>query len=623
MVSKDLPPRAEDSPAAIAPPIELHGVIDGFRLPACINGWVIKREGGRFATDLRVEVRRGNVVLVAVPTSGPREDVTGDSTIPAAFAIDCDGIATGAELLDGSLRVVVTDGQGDTSPLEFYAPTREAAQRAIETAALRTADTPSADAVLEALARNPSLPAAAATAIAHARRLLAGASQSPQIAARTQSSSGPRIAFIGAGSTVFAKTLLGDILSEPELAASRICLYDIDAERLRVSEIVANRIVQALDSPAQIEATMDLGRALDGADYAINMIQVGGYRPCTATDFDIPKRFGLRQTIADTLGVGGIMRGLRTIPVLLDMAREMERRCPDVLHLNYVNPMAMNCWALRRASPIQTIGLCHSVQGTAAELARDIGVPVETIDYTVAGINHMAFYLKITCNGEDLYPRIRQVVAEGRVPAHNRVRYDMLGRLGYFVTESSEHFAEYVPWYIKRDQPALLDRFNIPLDEYPRRCEAQIAEWDGLSQSLLDPARALPVTPSHEYGARIIHARQTGQPTVIYGNVPNAGLIDNLPEDCCVEVPCLVDANGVQPVRVGPLPLQLAALMQTNINVQALTVEAALTGRRDHVYHAAMLDPHTAAELSLDEITGLVDEMLAAHRDWLPAALFE
>jgi alpha-galactosidase len=284
--------------------------------------------------------------------------------------------------------------------------------------------------------------------------------------------------------------------------------------------------------------------------------------------------------------------------------------------------MAMNCWALARSSRIRTVGLCHSVQGTAAELAQDIGVPVDSIDYLAAGINHMAFYLRFARNGEDLYPRIRQVAAEGRVPPHNRVRYDLLNRFGYFVTESSEHFAEYVPWYIKQSRKELIQRLNIPLDEYPRRCELQIADWTDQARRLQDPSHPMSVKRSNEYGGRIINAIETGEPTVIYGNVPNAGLIDNLPQEACVEVPCLVDGSGLHPVHIGRLPLQLAALMQTNVNVQALTVEAALTGRREHVYHAAMLDPHTAAELDLDQIIRLVDDLLLTHRPWLPDTLF-
>ncbi len=457
----------------------------------------------------------------------------------------------------------------------------------------------------------------------------------------------PKITFIGAGSTVFAKNLLGDILSYPELANSTISLHDIDPERLRTSAIVAQKIAEALDARPTIEATTDRRQALAGADYAIAMFQVGGYRPSTVIDFDIPKKYGLRQTIADTLGIGGIMRALRTIPVLLDMARDMEDLCPQVTFLQYVNPMAMNMWALDRASTIRSVGLCHSVPHTAGELAADIGVPIEEIDYLVAGINHVAFFLKYERKGQDLYPAIRKVMSEGRMPPTNRVRYKLFEKFGYFVTESSEHLSEYVPWFIKRDRPDLIDAFNIPLDEYITRCEFQLAGWEALRQvfeqenvrfrvlkegdeaedvrtdgSERDMNRVLDhllqIKRSVEYGSQIIYAQETGQPAAIYGNVGNHGLIDNLPAGCCVEVPCLVDRQGIQPTHIGALPLHLAALMQTNINVQALTVEAALTHKRDHIYHAAMLDPHTAAELDLDQITALVDDLIEAHGDWLP-----
>lgn len=439
----------------------------------------------------------------------------------------------------------------------------------------------------------------------------------------------PKITFIGAGSTVFAKNLLGDILGFPELAESHIVLHDIDEERMRTSEIVAHKVAQAVNAKPTITTSLDRRAALDGADYAICMIQVAGYKPGTVVDFEIPKKYGLRQTIADTLGIGGIMRGLRTIPVLLDMCADMEQLCPDVTFLNYVNPMAMNCWAINEASNISTVGLCHSVQGTAHQLARDLNIPYEEINYLSAGINHMAFYLTfehVTANGgpedssgrTDLYPALQQVIADGRVPNWNKVRYEMLKRLGYFVTESSEHFSEYTPWFIKRDRPDLIKEFNIPLDEYISRCENQIAAWDQMRSIFEAEDVPLAVERSEEYGSLIIHSMETGQPRVIYGNVPNYGLIDNLPKDCCVEVPCLVDRNGIQPTQIGSLPPHLAALMQTNINVQALTVEAALTGKREHIYHAAMLDPHTAAELSLDQIWSLVDDLIEAHGDWLP-----
>jgi len=464
----------------------------------------------------------------------------------------------------------------------------------------------------------------------------------------------PKITFIGAGSTVFAKNLLGDLLSFPELAHATISLHDIDPERLRTTEVVAHRLAQGLGAHPTIEATLDRRQALDGADYAIAMFQIAGYRPGTVIDFEIPKKYGLRQTIADTLGVGGIMRALRTIPVMLEMAQDMQDLCPDVTFLNYVNPMAMLTWAMNRGTPIKTVGLCHSVQGTAEQLAHDLNIPLEEITYRCAGINHMAFYLRFERHlpngeGEDLYPRLRQVIAEGRVPDWNRVRYEVFKRLGYFVTESSEHFSEYVPWFIKRDRPDLIERFNIPLDEYIRRCEVQIAGWEASHETVLNPDAPIDeanlrerllavrateqdvhnaiamvtnfdaITPSHEYGAYIIHSLETGIPRVIYGNVMNYGLIDNLPQGCCVEVPCLVDRNGIQPTRIGALPPHLAALIQTNVNVQALTVEAALTRKREHIYHAAMLDPHTAAELDLEQIWQLVDDLIAAHGDWLPA----
>lgn len=427
-----------------------------------------------------------------------------------------------------------------------------------------------------------------------------------------------KIVFIGAGSTVFAKNLLGDILSFPELADSTIHLHDIDEERLRSSEIVANRVANALGVTPEIVAGANRREALDGADYVITMFQIGGYKPSTVIDFEIPKKYGLRQTIADTLGIGGIMRGLRTIPVLLDVCHDMEELCPDAWLLNYVNPMAMNCWAMNRATRIKNVGLCHSVQGTAEQLARDIKVPIGEINYLSAGINHMAFYLRFERNGEDLYPLIRQVAADGRIPDWNRVRYEVFRHLGYFVTESSEHFSEYVPWFIKRDRPDLIEKFNIPLDEYISRCENQIAAWEMMRAYLEDESIELSVERTHEYGAYIIHSLETGTPRVIYGNVANEHLIENLPIGCCVEVPCLVDGNGVQPTHIGAMPPQLAAVMQTNINVQALTVEAALTGNREHIYHAAMMDPHTAAELDLSQIHDLVDDLIAAHGDWLP-----
>jgi alpha-galactosidase len=427
----------------------------------------------------------------------------------------------------------------------------------------------------------------------------------------------PKIAFIGAGSTIFTRNLVGDVLTHPELRDdTTFALMDIDAERLNTAEIVTQRLIEANEAGASIEATTDRRAALDGADYVVTSFQVGGYKPATVIDFEIPKRYGLRQTIADTLGVGGIMRGLRTIPVLLKVCRDLEEVSPGALLLNYVNPMAMLCWAAAEASSIRTVGLCHSVQGTAAQLAADLGL--ESVDYHVAGINHVAFFLKLEHDGEDLYPRLREV----QPPDWNRVRYELFKHFGYFVTESSEHFAEFSPWFIKDGREDLIEAFNVPLDEYPRRCEAQIAAWDKLRADL-EGGGSISTARSHEYGADIIRACETGEAFMFNGNVPNRFgdglLIDNLPADCCVEVPCEAGADGIVPQPVGSLPRQLAALIQTNVNVQGLTVEAALTGRREAIYQAAMLDPHTGAELSMAEIRSLVDDLLEAHGHWIPA----
>jgi len=402
-----------------------------------------------------------------------------------------------------------------------------------------------------------------------------------------------KVTLIGAGSTVFARTLIGDVLSFPELRDGlTVSLMDIDEDRLRATE----RMTAAAGVP--VEATLDRRAALDGADYVLTMFQVGGYRPATVIDFEVPKRFGLRQTIGDTVGIGGIMRGLRTIPVLLDVCRDMEEVCPDALLLQYVNPMAMLCWAVGRATAIRSVGLCHSVQGTARELAVDLGV--DELEYLCAGINHLAFYLELRHRGRDVYPELR---AKADIPDWNRVRYEVLHHFGYFCTESSEHLAEYVPWFIKSARPELVGEFNIPLDEYLRRCEEQLAQ---------PVPETVSAARSDEYGAHIIYALETGRPFTFNGNVMNEGLIDNLPL-CCVEVPCIADSSGITPQPVGALPPQLAALIRTNINVQELTVEAALSGDREHAYHAAMLDPHTAAELSLGEIHDLVDQLLEAH----------
>ncbi len=434
-----------------------------------------------------------------------------------------------------------------------------------------------------------------------------------------------KICLIGAGSTVFAQNILSDVLSNPELSDSEVSLFDIDRTRLDTSEIMARRIGATLGlTHLNITATTDRRAALKGADFVILMMQIGGYKPATVIDFEIPKAFGLRQTIADTLGVGGIFRALRTIPVVLDIARDMQTMCPGALMMNYVNPMAMISWAVQEAFPdIRYVGLCHSVQETSGHLAELLGENIADIDFRCAGINHVAFFTKFEKrlpNGrrEDLYPRLRAMAANGQFPAHDAVRFAVLKHFGHFVTESSEHFSEYTPWFIKRGRDDLIQQFQVPLDEYIRRCEEQIAGWHTLRAELEDKNAPIEVCQSNEYAAAIIHGMVTGTNHLIYGNLRNNGLIDNLPSNAAVEVPCHIDHNGIQPVRVGRVPAQLAAIMRTQINVQELAVLAALTGRRDHIYHAAMLDPHTAAELSLDEIKALCDQLITAHGSFLP-----
>lgn len=444
-------------------------------------------------------------------------------------------------------------------------------------------------------------------------------------------SAGPKITFIGAGSTVFMKNIVGDALQRPALANAHVALMDINPKRLEESEIVVKKIASTLNVNAKVTTHGDQREALEGADFVVVAFQIGGFEPCTVTDFEVPKKLGLRQTIADTLGIGGIMRGLRTVPHLWSICDDMTDVCPDAIMLQYVNPMAINTWAISAKYPhIKMAGLCHSVQGTAIELARDLDIPIEKIRYHCAGINHVAFYDKfeeIMDDGSfrDLYPDLLKGYAEGRFPkpnswnerCPNKVRYEMLTRLGYFVTESSEHFAEYVPWFIKRDRPDLIEKFGIPLDEYPKRCVEQIAKWETQAKEYRE-ANTIEVEASHEYASEIMNSVWTGKPSVIYGNVPNKGLITSLPEGCAVEVPCLVDRNGIQPTHVGKLPPQLAALMRSNINVQELTVAALMEENREHIYHAAMMDPHTGAELDLEQIWTLVDDLLEAHDEWLP-----
>ena len=438
-----------------------------------------------------------------------------------------------------------------------------------------------------------------------------------------------RVAFIGAGSTVFARNLLNDLLGYEDI---RDCLefrlHDIDAQRLGTSEVVAQRLVAGHGARAQVFADTDLQRVLDGADYVITMFQIGGFEPATVLDFELPERYGLEQTIADTIGIGGIMRGLRTVPPLVEVGRAMGEQCADAVLLNYANPMAINMWGLAELCEVEAYGLCHSVPITAEQLAGDLGLPVEELDYTVAGINHMSFFLRLEHQGRDLYPDLKKLHTDpaeaperGESGLPDAVRYEMLRRLGYFVTESSEHFAEYTPYFLKRGRPDLIERFEVPVREYVRRCENQIAEWDELRTRLETGVELMELPPSNEFAPQIIHSLETGAEREVYVNVPNHGLIDNLPTGCIVEVPATVDGKAVTPTVVGKLPPHLAALIGTNIAPQQLTVEALKTGRRDHVYHAAMLDPHTAAELDLEQIWSLVDALIEGHGDFIPESL--
>ena len=436
-----------------------------------------------------------------------------------------------------------------------------------------------------------------------------------------------KITFMGAGSTTFARNVLGDCMATPALADSEIALYDIDGQRLKESETIIRAIHEGLGGKAKISAYLGVENrkdALRGANFVVNAIQVGLYDPCTITDFEIPNKYGLRQTIADTLGIGGIMRGLRTIPVLAGFAQDMEEVCPDAWFLNYTNPMSILAGYMQRYTPIKTIGLCHSVQACTRDLLRSLGMEdkVEGRKELIAGINHMGWLLDIKDKfGNDLYPEIRKRVAEKNAAGrhHDMVRYEYIKQMGYYCTESSEHNAEYNPWFIKSKYPELIERYNIPLDEYPRRCEENIVGWARDFSELSASAKAKPHNRSGEYASYIMESLVTGVPTKIGGNVINkGGLIENLPHDACVEVPCMVDNYGINPCYVGRLPVQLAAMNMTHVNVHLVTIEAAVTQKKEHIYQAAMLDPHTAAELSIDDIRAMVEELIARHGDWLP-----
>src|SRR3954468_23012616 len=426
-----------------------------------------------------------------------------------------------------------------------------------------------------------------------------------------------RIAFIGAGSIEFTRDLLGDLLTYDDLGELHVALHDIDRERLETAEAMSRWTAQELGAQLSLSTHLDRREALDGADFAFNMIQVGGMAG-TLLAFEFPARHGLRQTIADTLGIGGVFRALRTIPVMLGIGRDMAELCPDAWLLNYTNPMAMLCQAYVHGSPhTRVVGLCHSVQHTTRRLAELVGVPFEEVTFLGAGVNHQAFILRFEHAGENLYPRLDAVI-ERDGDLRRTVRVELYRRFGYFPTESSEHSAEYLPWLMHDD--AALERFRIPVDEYVRRSEDNLAEYDAMRAALRE-GRGFEIVQGLEYAPLIIRAMTTGEPEVIYGNVRNHGLIDNLPDGACVEVPCVVDGVGVQPTRIGALPSQCAALNRTFLNVVELTVRAALEGRRDHVYHAAMLDPNAAASLDLDTIRIVCDELIAAHGDALPAGI--
>ena len=435
-----------------------------------------------------------------------------------------------------------------------------------------------------------------------------------------------KITFIGAGSTVFAKNVLGDSMLTPALQNAEIALYDIDETRIEESQLLLEAVNKNCnESRATIKSYLGIDQrkdALRDSDFVVNAIQVGGYEPCTVIDFEIPKKFGLRQTIADTLGIGGIFRTLRTIPVMESFARDMEEVCPNAWLLNYTNPMSMLTGYIQRYTGVKTVGLCHSVQVCSEELLKPLGMEdkLEGRREFIAGINHMGWLLEIyDKDGNDLYPEIRKRAAEKNASEKHKdmVRYEYIKHFGYYCTESSEHNAEYNPFFIKSKYPELIERFNIPLDEYPRRCVEQIEKWEKQKEELM-AGGGVTHERSHEYASYIMEAMVTNKPFKIGGNVMNTGLITNLPKEACVEVPCLVDGSGVVPTYVGDLPVQLAAMNMTNVNVQLLTIEAAATLKKEHIYHAAMLDPHTAAELSIDDIVAMCDELIAAHGTWLP-----
>ena len=441
-----------------------------------------------------------------------------------------------------------------------------------------------------------------------------------------------KITFMGAGSTVFVRNVLGDCMCSDALKDWEYALYDIDATRLEESYEIISAMNETKGGHARI--TKHLGvenrkEALRGARFVINAIQVGLYDPCTIIDFEVPKKYGLRQTIGDTLGIGGIMRALRTIPVMDDFAKDMREVCPNALFLNYTNPMAMLSGYMQRYTGIETVGLCHSVQVCSEKLLKELGMEdkLEGRRELIAGINHMGWLLELEDkDGNDLYPEVRRralekneaAMKDGAEKHDDMVRMDYIRRFGYYCTESSEHNAEYNMYYIKSKYPELIERYNIPLDECPRRCVNQIAGW-AKERDELKTGKHLDHQRTKEYASYIMESIVNNTPYEIGGNVLNkGGLIENLPQDACVEVPCLVNGKGVHPCRVGRLPVQCAAMNMTNINVQLLTIEAAVTRKKEHIYQAAMLDPHTGSELDMDTIVRMVDDLIDAHGSWLP-----
>ena len=420
-----------------------------------------------------------------------------------------------------------------------------------------------------------------------------------------------KVAMIGAGSVVFSRNLTGDILGFPEFKGAAFSYMDVDADRLAVGAQLCRKIGTALGATPAIEATTDRRAALDGADFVINMVQIGGF-DSTLVDFEIPRKYGLNFTIADTTGPGGLFRALRTFPMLRGLCQDMMAVSPRAVLLNYSNPMCMNMQTVTRTSDVAAVGLCHSVQGTFDQLMRYLGEDPSQVAFTCAGINHMAFYLKMAKDGVDLYPRLFAAMDDPKVYNTNKVRFELMRRLGYFVTESSEHNAEYSAHFIPHGA-AQVERFAVPIDEYLRRCDGIVDEFERMRKFAASDDPSPVPHRSHEYGSTIIHSMATGTPSVVYGNMPNNGAIANLPRNAIVEVPTLVDRSGLRLATVGELPPQLVGYMQPHVTQQELFIRAATEGRRDHVYQAAMFDPLTAATLTPDKIVEMCDELIAAH----------